>query len=675
VYSVSSIVLFVLAALVSLSFAQKGTVLIFINRNLLNFFGWGTLLLPFVLCMGGLMLARLSWKIAQPNVLIGAILIFISSVSLTRSGVFGRAIWFNISELITPVGTGIVLIGSFAIGFTVLFETSIEDVYLFFKSLINFIKKRFVSKKEQQQGLFNKKEANKEEKKKRVVKSKKEQKKTPEPQVEPPDIVPTPKKDGEWQTPPLEILTDSIGGEADRGDLNKNAQVIEETLDSFGVQAQVVEVNEGPAVTQYALKIALGTKLSKITARANDLALALAAPTGQIRVEAPIPGRSLVGIEVPNRSLEIVTLKEMLVSEEMQNFDSKLAFGLGLDVSGEPAVADIRKMPHVLIAGATGAGKSVCINALIATILFRTSPEEVKLLLVDPKRVELTQYNGIPHLLAPVIVEPEKVVSSLKWAISEMERRYKLFAKAGARNITSFNKQAEEERLPYLVIIIDELADVMLFAPSEVEDCITRLAQMARATGIHLVVSTQRPSTDVITGLIKANIPCRIAFNVSSMVDSRVIIDSPGAEKLLGRGDMLYIPPGQAKPQRIQGTFVADSEINALIKFLKKTGEEPDYTEEVTNKYKTKNVKVGNTELEEKDELFEDALRLACKYQKGSASLFQRKLSIGYARAARILDQLEQAGVVGPPDGSKPRELLISNADEFLNQAEDLTAE
>jgi S-DNA-T family DNA segregation ATPase FtsK/SpoIIIE len=341
-----------------------------------------------------------------------------------------------------------------------------------------------------------------------------------------------------------------------------------------------------------------------------------------------------------------------------------------LDVSGNPVVDDIARMPHVLIAGATGSGKSVCINSFIATLLFRTTPNEVKLILVDPKRVELTQYNGIPHLLTPVITEPEKVVSALKWAISEMERRYKLFSEAGARNIDSYNEMAGFQALPYIIIIVDELADIMFLAPSEVEDTITRIAQMARATGIHLIISTQRPSVDVITGLIKANIPCRIAFNVSSMVDSRVILDTPGAEKLLGKGDMLYIPPDLSKPSRIQGAFVSDKEIKSLIDFLKNSGVAPVYTEEVTTKYKSRTVGGVITTEDETDELFNEAVRIICRDGRASASLLQRRLSIGYARAARILDQLEGAGVVGPSEGSKAREVLIQNAEAFLAQKE-----
>jgi S-DNA-T family DNA segregation ATPase FtsK/SpoIIIE len=460
-------------------------------------------------------------------------------------------------------------------------------------------------------------------------------------------------------------LDDTEAGKADRGDIKGNAAIIEKTLESFGITARVVEVNLGPAVTQYALEVALGTKLSKITALERDLALALAAPTGTIRIEAPIPGRSLVGIELPNKSPEFVPLKKMLQSPEMRDKDSKLAVALGLDVSGKPIVADIGRMPHVLIAGQTGSGKSVCMNAFLSTFLFRAAPAEVKMILVDPKRVELTHYNGIPHLLTPVIVEPEKVVSALKWIQTEMDRRYKLFAQAGARNIDLYNEMSGFQALPYIVLIIDELADIMLFSPVEVEDAITRIAQMSRATGIHMILATQRPSVDVITGLIKANIPCRIAFAVASQVDSRVILDTQGAEKLLGRGDMLFLPPEQAKPIRIQGAFVSDKETNALVSFLKNQGVSPQYTEEVTSMTKASGGQYPGI-AGETDPFFAEAVREICQYERASASLLQRRLKIGYARAARIIDQLESAGVVGRQEGSKAREVLVQNAEEFL---------
>ena len=358
----------------------------------------------------------------------------------------------------------------------------------------------------------------------------------------------------------------------------------------------------------------------------------------------------------------------MLESEAMGSNRSKLAVSLGLDVSGKANVSDIGRMPHVLIAGQTGSGKSVCINAFLGSILFRAAPSEVKLILVDPKRVELTHYNDIPHLLTPVIVEPEKVISALRWILGEMDRRYKQFAQAGARNIDGYNEMSGFQALPYIVLVIDELADIMLLSPVEVEDAITRIAQMSRATGIHMVLATQRPSVDVITGLIKANIPCRIAFAVASQVDSRVILDSQGAEKLLGRGDMLYLPPEQAKPIRIQGAFVSDKEITSLVSFLKNQGIAPQYTEEVTTMAKPGTIIMpGGTG--EVDQLFAEAVRQVCRYERASASLLQRRLSIGYARAARIIDQLEGAGVVGPGEGSKQRDVLIQNPEEFLGES------
>ena len=466
-----------------------------------------------------------------------------------------------------------------------------------------------------------------------------------------------------WEYPPLDLLEDAVGVRADRGDVRHNAQVIEQTLDSFGLTAKVVEVNNSPSVTQYALEVALGTKLAKIVSLSNDLAMALSAPGGQVRVEAPIPGRPYVGIEVPNRSLELVPLLKVLESETMKQAKSKITVPLGLDVAGHPKVVDISRMPHILIAGQTGSGKSVCINTWISTFLFRSSPDEVKLILVDPKRVELTPYNGIPHLLTPVIVEPEKVISALKWAVSEMEHRYKLFTEVGAKNIEAYNNMAGFQSLPYILIIVDELAEIILFSPSEVEDNVCRLAQMSRAVGIHLILATQRPSVNVITGLIKANIPARIAFAVSSMTDSRVILDYPGAEKLLGRGDMLFIPPELAKPIRIQGSFVSDTEVGRLIDFLKKQKIGTYDDDQIIHRPIQSPLSVSKNLVsiagEERDAVFDQAVDLLRRSGKASASLFQRHLKLGYARAARLLDQLEAAGIVGPIQGAKPRQILI----------------
>lgn len=675
-YSILGIIFLLMAGLITFSFAGKGSLLIKLNQTLFSLFSWASFLTPFLFLSLGLMFSKINWRLAKPSVFIGSLLIFFSLLGLFHWGLIGWQIWLGLISLISAIGAVFVLVSSLVVGIIVLFETSLTEIFLFFSAAFKFFKKYAFSlwqSPTKDSSLIISKEPVKirglETKEQLEIKEEKPAKAAAGEGIIQSAVVANPKqvKIKEWIYPPLSLLNESLGGKADRGDLKENAAIIEKTLESFGIEARVVEVNCGPAVTQYALEIALGTKLSKVTALSNDLALALAAPTGQIRIEAPIPGRSLVGVEIPNRTLEYVTLRKMLSADILKKAKSKLTVSLGLDVSGRPVVADIVRMPHVLIAGATGSGKSVCINSFIASILFRATPEEVKFILVDPKRVELTQYNGIPHLLTPVIVEPEKVIAALKWAISEMERRYKLFAENSARNIENFNEICGFQKLPYIVIIIDELADIMLFSPSEVEDSITRIAQMARATGIHLIVSTQRPSVDVITGLIKANIPCRIAFNVSSMVDSRVIIDMPGAEKLLGRGDMLYIPPDQAKPTRIQGTYVSDKEIRELIRFLKETGVSPSYTEEITSKYQESgSFKSDFGDKGDFDEFFQEAVRIVCQFDRASASLLQRRLHIGYSRAARILDQLEAEGVVGPAEGAKPREVLIKDYESYL---------
>jgi len=602
-------------------------------------------------------------------------LFLLSIASVAKAGFVGRYIWDGIETLVTPGGAYVIMLGAAFVGIVVLFNTSVDRILFLVTTFLIQVRRYLVGEKSQLLSIrknFSKdKLLPRREIKVTGSGDQANQQLTRKPELGSKGgtfsqqlVSNIPGQDKLWEYPPLSLLSEDGVGKADRGDIKRNADVIEKTLESFGITARVVEVNLGPAVTQYALEVALGTKLSKITALERDLALALAAPTGTIRIEAPIPGRSLVGIELPNRIPEFVPLKKMLDSDIMKNSKSKLTLSLGLDVSGKPLVADLSRMPHVLIAGQTGSGKSVCINAFLTSMLFRASPSEVKFILVDPKRVELTIYNGIPHLLSPVIVDPDKVVSALRWILSEMDSRYKLFAQAGARNIESYNEMSGFQALPYIVLIIDELADIILFSPTEVEDSITRIAQMSRATGIHMILATQRPSVDVITGLIKANVPSRIAFAVSSLVDSRVILDTGGAEKLLGRGDMLFLPPEQAKPVRIQGAFLSDKEINSLISYLKGRGVNPQYTEEVTQMPKSF---IAGGALGDTDELFEDSVRLVCQFGKASASLLQRRLSVGYARAARIIDQLEAAGVVGPTDGtSKPRELLIRDAESFL---------
>ena len=667
VYSITQTVFFGFAALVLISFARQGLILSKLNDFLVLNFSWATIFLPFIFLSFAFMLSKIRIPLSQPNVVVGSLLFFVSLCLLGKAGLVGKASWSGISLLVTPVGAFIILIGTLITGLIILFNTSFDQVIKILKKLFEqltfYIKgdKRFPQgsgKKEMKVSggpSYSNASPNSLQNKPKVATDALEQKL----------VSNVPGEDKVWKYPPLSILSETETGKAERGDIKGNASNIEKTLESFGITARVVEVNLGPAVTQYALEVALGTKLSKITGLERDLALALAAPTGTIRIEAPIPGRSLVGIELPNRSAEFVPLRRMMESDPMKENHSKLAVSLGLDVSGKALIADIGKMPHVLIAGQTGSGKSVCVNSFLGSLLFRASPSEIKLILVDPKRVELTSYNGIPHLLTPVIVEPGKVISALRWILAEMDRRYKLFAQAGARNIDSYNEMSGFQALPYIVLFIDELADIMLFSPVEVEDAITRIAQMSRATGIHMVLATQRPSVDVITGLIKANIPCRIAFAVSSQVDSRVILDTQGAEKLLGKGDMLYLPPEQAKPIRIQGAFVSDREISELVNFLKNQGVPAQYTEEVTKMTKSGIAPVPGIEGDV-DELFNNAVKEICQYERASASLLQRRLSIGYARAARLIDQLEAAGVVGPADGSKPREVLIQNAEEFF---------
>lgn len=665
VYSIVQILFFALALLVIVSFSRRGLILVRLNDLLVQYFSWSSVLLPFIFLSFAFLLSKIKIPLAQPNVIVGILLIFISLASLTQAGVVGAISWESIASLVTPVGAFIIFLGTTITGIVVLFNTSFDQLFKLIAGLFSSSSRFVVGGDRRIDKVVARGEMKVQGGGFATNSPKPINSVAPKESLEQKLVSNVPGEDKLWKYPSIDLLSDAESGKAERGDIKGNAAIIEKTLESFGITARVVEVNLGPAVTQYAIEVALGTKLSKITALERDLALALAAPTGTIRIEAPIPGRSLVGIELPNRSPEFVPLRKMMASDVMINHKSKLAVALGLDVAGKAVVAEVSKMPHVLIAGQTGSGKSVCVNAFLASILFRASPSEVKFIMVDPKRVELTGYNGIPHLLSPVIVEPEKVISALRWVLAEMDRRYKIFAESGVRNLEGYNEMSGFQALPYIVVVIDELADIMLFSPVEVEDSITRIAQMSRATGIHMVLATQRPSVDVITGLIKANIPSRIAFAVSSLVDSRVILDTQGAEKLLGKGDMLYLPPEQAKPLRIQGAFVSDKEITSLVTFLKNQGIEPQYTEEVTTMTKSGNPMVPGVSGDT-DDLFREAIKIVCQYDRASASLLQRRLSVGYARAARIIDQLEGAGVVGAAEGSKPREVLVQNAEEFL---------
>lgn len=474
-------------------------------------------------------------------------------------------------------------------------------------------------------------------------------------------------KNIQYRLPPLSLLQTSPPNRnaKDKKEIAATVKHLEETLESFGVKVKVTQVSCGPAITRYEAQPAPGVKVSKIVSLSDDIALSLAAP--HVRIEAPIPGKSAVGIEVPNKEIATVSFREVLETPEFANAPSLLSVAFGKDIAGNPVVADLAKMPHLLIAGATGSGKSVCMNSLICSLLYRCRPDELKFLMIDPKMVELTNYNGIPHLVAPVVTDAKKAATALRWMVNEMENRYALFAANGVRDIYRYNKLKQQEdptaptpALPFIVILIDELADLMMVAPADVEDAICRLAQMARAAGMHLVVATQRPSVDVITGVIKANIPSRIAFAVSSQTDSRTILDMGGAEKLLGRGDMLFYPVGMSKPIRVQGVYVSDKEVDRIVNFIKAQGS-PEYLQGAeileNGEDKTKD------DFEE-DELLPEAVRLLLETGHASISLLQRRLHIGYTRAARLIDIMESRGIVGGYEGSKPRNILI-NWDDY----------
>ena len=457
----------------------------------------------------------------------------------------------------------------------------------------------------------------------------------------------------------------------DKQDLFDNANKLEDTLMSFGVEAKVLQVTKGPSVTRFEIQPSPGVKVSKIVNLQDDIALGLAASA--VRMEAPIPGKSAIGIEVPNKKQTPVFLREVLDSKEFQESNKKISFALGKDITGTCIVGDLSEMPHMLIAGATGSGKSVCINSLIVSLLYKYSPDDIKLLMIDPKVVELSVYNGIPHLLIPVVTEPKKAAGALNWAVNEMDKRYELFTKYKVKNIKSYNQQVEKgfisEKLPYIVLIVDELADLMMTCPNDVEDYICRLAQKARAAGIHLIIATQRPSVDVITGVIKANIPSRISFAVSSGIDSRTILDQTGAEKLLGRGDMLYSPMGSNKPLRIQGAFISEEEVENVVEFIKSSEDEVNYKEEIIEHINNESLSTTNNshEGEETDVLLDEAIQLVVEYQQASTSFIQRKFKIGFNRASRIMEELEAQGIISERDGSKPRKVLISK-DEIYNK-------
>lgn len=478
-----------------------------------------------------------------------------------------------------------------------------------------------------------------------------------------------------YHFPPLDLL-DAETGQASPGDIQQNSLIIKKTLEHFGIPVQMGEVNVGPTVTQYTLKPAEGIKLSRITALSNDLALALA--SHPIRIEAPIPGKSLVGVEVPNKVRLLVRLRDLVSNPAFQNAPSPLTFCLGRDVAGQPMYADLARMPHLLVAGSTGTGKTIFLNSLILSLLYRNSPDSLRLILIDPKRVEFPIYNDLPHLLAPVIVDVKRAIISLQWLVGEMERRFDLLSETTARDIISFNEIAQKEKefepLPYIVLIIDELADLMAARGKEIEAGIVRIAQMARAVGIHLVVATQRPSVEVITGLIKANITSRVAFQVASQFDSRTILDTAGAEKLLGRGDFLFLSAEFIKPKRIQGAYVSEKEVKRVVDFIKnrnlKWKKEDVLVEELNKSFEIPELETSFSYGGKEDPLYEEAKRVVIEAKKASASLLQRRLSIGYARAARLLDMLEERGVIGPAEGAKPRKVYLTSEEDTKSEEE-----
>lgn len=471
-----------------------------------------------------------------------------------------------------------------------------------------------------------------------------------------------------WERPDIDIFDNSPNKPPNAGNIQQRAMAIEDTLEAFGIKAKIADVKKGPAVTLYAIDIAIGTSVKKITSLSKDLATRLESPSGDVRMVTPIPGTNLVGIEVPNFSPSSISIRSVIASDDYKNKKGRLLVPVGQNVDGTVLVEDIAKWPHALIAGATGSGKSIFLNSLIASLLYRYSPQELRLLMIDPKFVELTQYNGIPHLLAPVVTDMEnKAVSTFAWTVSEMDRRYRLFEKSGVRSLEAYNAKAGFVAEPIIVIVVDELADMMMVAAKEVETYITRLAQKSRATGIHLILATQRPTTNILTGTIKANVPTRIAFRVTSGTDSRVILDQVGAETLIGKGDMLYSPPNDSKLMRIQGVFTQDQEIKDLVQYLKDNNSKPDYNEDIFNQ--SVSGSAGNSSVSDigkigTDAKFNEALEVIVTDQKASASYLQRRLGIGYARAARLIDEMEAAGIVGEPKGSKPRDILVNTIDE-----------
>lgn len=642
-------------------------------------FGYGMYLFPLSLIYSGvIMLWPVNYKFLNLRIVIGLYLLFTLVSSISESLITGKGGYLGLflsNLLVTNIG----YIGNLIVLFLSLFATVIFISDIPIPAIHSFFEKLAVSKnskldkEEDEEILEEEADEDYEEKvigntKYAVVPSYSEplegevivpktiSKKSSE-KIQKPTL---PYSDKVWDYPSLNLLDEPDNTPPDRGDIKARARIIEDTFSQFKIGVKVVETNLGPTVTQYALEPDQGIRINAVTALSENLALSLASPDASVRIQAPIPGKSLIGIEVPNNTRSKVALKTLLNADKMKNSKNKLEIVLGLDISGHVMTYNIARMPHLLVAGATGSGKSIFLNSLIFSILFRNSPDECKLIMIDPKRVELVHYDGIPHLISPVVTDIKKAPAVFKWAVSEMDRRYLLFESAKVNHIDKYNEKSGFQALPNIVIIVDEMAEIMMEEPAEVEKAIQRITQLARAVGIHLVLATQRPSTNVLTGTIKANIPTRISFKLPSQIDSRVIIEQAGAEKLLGKGDMLFVPPEDSKPIRIQGPNVSDAEINTLVEFLKTQGE-PEYNEEVT-KVPTNKIDGVAVTADERDDLYEQAVEIVVNAQKASATLLQTRLSIGYARAARILDELEAGGVVSSLEGNKRKVLIKREA-------------
>lgn len=686
-----AILSFGLVILTSLAFFNKAGAAGSIFSNLArSLFGWGFFLIPLAFLILGISFVKSVSRQIYTSAILGTLLFVLSflaifyifgngdfPVRVVQGGYFGAIIGFPILKSLGFTASFIALILLLLV--SLLTALNISIVNLIFKKKEEGVLEPLPDKVVIKQRGKEIVEDGKEEKQGQRDTGLAQRKNnvgigTKNPSDEDKEFVLKLSKSGQWTTPPLELL--HVDTDQPRsGDINAHVNIIKRTLANFNIEVEMGEVSIGPTVTQYTLRPAVGVKLSKITSLQSDVSLALAAHP--IRIEAPIPGKSLVGIEVPNKKFALVGLRNIIEEEEFKKGSAILPIGLGRDVAGFPVFASLEKMPHLLVAGATGTGKSVCINSLILSLLYRHSPNLLKFIFIDPKRVELTAYNGIPHLITPTIVDPKKAVNAMKWAVREMEHRYELLSEAGSRDIFSYNAKLASKKdqllMPFIVIVIDELADLMASHGRDIEGAIVRIAQMARAVGIHLIVSTQRPSVEVITGLIKANITSRIAFQVASGIDSRTILDSSGAEKLLGRGDMLFQAGDTAKPRRIQGAFVSEKEVKDVVKFIKAQAEEmsPEVEEEDSDEAKmdiASDAVIADAKIEDSGEaddiMYDEAKVVVAQAGKASASLLQRRLRVGYARAARLLDILEEKGVIGPGEGAKPREVYIGRTQD-----------